>query len=530
VELSIRQAIEKIDAGQIRIPAFQRGFVWDDGLVAFLMDSIYKGYPFGSIILWRTKMQLRSERTLGPFRLIERDPDYPIDYVLDGQQRLTSIFGIFQTDLEPAYDLDTSWTHVYFDFAAEQDLQESQFVALDPSEFDPDKHFPISTFFDVVKYRAATQELIEERIRIIDNVQATFKEAEIPVQLFETDDRGKVAIVFERVNRLGVELDALQLLSAWTWSEEFDLQERFQDLTGELEPFGFGGIGEDTNLLLRTCAAVVANDVSASMLLNLNGAEVRSRFDEIVNGLRGAIDFLRSAVGVQKLQNLPYPAMLVPLAVFFKSRDGTDVQITDAQREELETWFWRSCLGRRFSGGVLRNLNKDIAEALKLRASGTSSLAEVPCSIKQDWFITNKFTMGSVNTKTFLLLLAQSSPRSFVSGIPVNLGDVLQAYNRSEFHHLNPRKFLAGLDRSLEDINRLANFAIISSADNRVLGGDAPSVYKAKMPEGSINEILAGAICPPTLFDDDYDTFLTERAGLLLFRAQELCRINDSLP
>lgn len=82
--ISIRQAIERIEGGNIRIPAFQRGFVWDADLVAHLMDSIYKGYPFGAVILWRTKNQLKGERDLGGFVLPERDPDYPIDYVLDG--------------------------------------------------------------------------------------------------------------------------------------------------------------------------------------------------------------------------------------------------------------------------------------------------------------------------------------------------------------------------------------------------------------------------------------------------------------
>src|SRR5207245_1056210 len=98
------------------------------------------------------------------------------------------------------------------------------------------------------------------------------------------DERDKVAIVFERVNRLGVELDAYQLLPAWAWSEEFDLQERFRDLAGELQPFGFSDIGEDTTLLLRCCAAVLGEDVSTPKLLELNGAKVRERFDEIANG------------------------------------------------------------------------------------------------------------------------------------------------------------------------------------------------------------------------------------------------------
>jgi uncharacterized protein with ParB-like and HNH nuclease domain len=98
-DLTIRETLDLVPRGQIRVPAFQRGFVWESEKVAFLMDSIYKGYPFGSLLLWRTREQLRHERQLGPFRLPDRDPEYPIDYVLDGQQRITSIFGVFQTDL-----------------------------------------------------------------------------------------------------------------------------------------------------------------------------------------------------------------------------------------------------------------------------------------------------------------------------------------------------------------------------------------------------------------------------------------------
>ncbi|HEX6076444.1 MAG TPA: DUF262 domain-containing protein [Micromonosporaceae bacterium] len=515
MSLSIRQAIEKVVGGQLRIPKFQRGFVWDAERVAYLMDSIYKGYPFGSLILWRTKTQLRSERTLGPFALPERDPDYPIDYVLDGQQRLTSVFGVFQTELQPNADADTAWTHIYFDFVAAADLQESQFVALSPSEADPERFFPIGTLFNVTAYREATRDLPDTRATQIDSVQATFKEAHLPVQTIETDDRAKVAIVFERVNRLGVELDTLQLLSAWTWSEEFDLQERFQEMADEFKPFGFAGVGEDTNLLLRVCAAVVAADVSAPTLLGLNGTEVRNRFDEVVNGLRGAIDHLRKNFHVERLENLPYPAMLVPLAVFFATRDGVGVNMTGEQNDELRKWFWRSCFGRRFSSGVLRNLNRDLAEARKLRASGTSALAEIPFSLDAEWFVENRFNISAVNTKTFILVLAQADPLTFVAGSPVHLGAVLQTYNRSEFHHLFPRAFLAGQGRQTDDINRLANFAIINSVDNKTLGGAAPSAYRGKMPAAQVPAILERALCPDTLFSDVYDTFTQERAEML---------------
>ena len=95
-QMPIRKIIEKITSGEIRIPAFQRDFVWEPNQVQFLMDSIFKGYPIGSLLLWRSREQLSYDRQLGPYSLPDPQKDYPIDYVLDGQQRITSIFSTFQ--------------------------------------------------------------------------------------------------------------------------------------------------------------------------------------------------------------------------------------------------------------------------------------------------------------------------------------------------------------------------------------------------------------------------------------------------
>ena len=120
-QLSVREILDSVYRGQIRIPAFQRGFVWEPDRVAFLIDSIYKGYPFGSLLFWRTNEQLRTERQLGPFELPDPDADFPIDYVLDGQQRITSIFGVFQTELGAIED--ENWKEIYFDFSQNDDVQ-----------------------------------------------------------------------------------------------------------------------------------------------------------------------------------------------------------------------------------------------------------------------------------------------------------------------------------------------------------------------------------------------------------------------
>ena len=110
--LSIRKLIERLCSGDIRIPAFQRDYIWDSDQVAFLLDSIYKIFPIGTIILWRTENRLNSEKDLGQFTLPEPRKKYPVNYVLDGQQRITSLFSVFQTDLTPN---SKEWTDIYFD-------------------------------------------------------------------------------------------------------------------------------------------------------------------------------------------------------------------------------------------------------------------------------------------------------------------------------------------------------------------------------------------------------------------------------
>ena len=157
-ELSIRKIIEKTLSGEIRIPSFQRGFVWEPEKVAFFIDSLYKGYPIGSLLFWRTNIRLENERQLGNYSLPEPTKGYPLDYVLDGQQRITSIFSVFQTELT-AVSTVSSWMDIYYILGSSVESQQSQFVPLDANNVDAKKHFPLNCLFDSVKYRKATEHL-----------------------------------------------------------------------------------------------------------------------------------------------------------------------------------------------------------------------------------------------------------------------------------------------------------------------------------------------------------------------------------
>jgi hypothetical protein len=527
-DLSIREILEQIKRGQIRIPAFQRGFVWEPERVAYLMDSIFKKYPFGSLLFWRTREKLKFDRDLGPFILPEPIADYPIDYVLDGQQRITSIYGVFQTDVPPPEEAE-NWLPVYFDLTIAPDAQDSQFVALAEDAVEPQKHFPMAALFNTVAYRKATEGRDVSIVERIDRMQETFKEAKIPVQTSTTDDKATVAIIFERINRQGVELDTLQLLSAWTWSEEFQLQDQFRDLSDDLTPFGFQDVSDDTNLLLRCCSAILQGDASPQSLISIRGVDVRNQFDRVTNGIKYAVDYLRRHFHVERLSNLPFSTLLVPLAVFFAVPGNSEANYTDEQRKTINQWFWRACFSRRYSSAVLRNLNTDIEEMRKLRDNNESKLGEFHVDIDSSFFDSNQFVVSNVNTKTFVLLLASGLPLSFISGQPVDLSKTLKEANRSEFHHLMPKAFVRCMRSGGKEWNEniLANFAFLSRADNREIGGAAPSAYRAKLP-ADISEILERSFTSEKLFSDDYEVFITDRSERLTKAAATLCNVEVS--
>ena len=90
----LSRLVERVNAGEIKIPKFQRGFVWQRSQVLSLLESILQGYPIGSLLFWRTESRLKSERDIQGFALPPTPDKYPTNYVLDGQQRLTSIYGV----------------------------------------------------------------------------------------------------------------------------------------------------------------------------------------------------------------------------------------------------------------------------------------------------------------------------------------------------------------------------------------------------------------------------------------------------
>lgn len=522
-ELTIRKAIEKINDGEIRIPSFQREYVWSSEQVAFLLDSIYKEIPIGSLFLWKTNEKLKYEKDFGNFELPEPGKDYPIHYVLDGQQRLTSLFTVFQTSLEPT-KTNHNWNDIYYDFEANDLTQESKFVPLSYQTVDRKRYFPMNTLFDPVVYRKATEHLDDERVRVVDEVQSKFKEFIIPKQEIETTDKGKIAIVFERINRAGTDLDTFQLLSAWTWSSDFNLADEIDELADELSSYGFAEIADDKELIMKCCSGVILGEASPQSIMNLKGETVRHEFNKIKNGIRGSIDFLNRELNISGVSIMPYPAMMVGLTNFFASERINGELYNEKQRKELIRWFWRSCFARRYSSGITDTHRIDLKNLKELRNNFDHRISDFECKIDSSFFRDNVFNMRSVNTKAFILLLSSNNPRSFISGARVDLQEVLNKASRAEFHHIFPKKHLQRLGVDNKDINSLQNFCFLNSADNQKIKDKAPSEYIAFVNSDNADEVLRSNFCEMVDFHSEYEVFKKKRSGRLVLAAEELIK------
>jgi hypothetical protein len=123
----IDELARRILTGDILLRKFQRSFVWDKKQIRDLLDSILKNYPIGSVLLWQSRQELISESTIAGLKANLPRHDYPVNYLLDGQQRLSTICGALYWSGD---DPKSQWNIVY-------DLREGKFYHLDTLDDPP---------------------------------------------------------------------------------------------------------------------------------------------------------------------------------------------------------------------------------------------------------------------------------------------------------------------------------------------------------------------------------------------------------
>lgn len=510
----IDKIISRINSGDIKIPAFQRAYVWKQSQILDLLDSIIKNYPIGSILLWSTSDKLKHTRNIAGYTIPENPDEYPVNYVLDGQQRVSSIFASFsdKTKQDPAsanYNPNLDLFEIYYSFSKKVFLPKSE---VDTSLNDAIylRHFlnPANFFDSVLKLDALYQNEAKE-------LYSKFINYEIPVVTIKNREKSEVGIIFERINNTGTKLTTLDLMTAWTWTDDFHLLESMNELQEELEEKNFGDLTQ--NIILQAISGFIQNDTTTKAITELSGEQVRDNWEKFCESLRKTIDFLATEINCSHLDFLPSQQLIVGLVNFF----GIDRIPDSNQLKELKKWFWKTSFSNRYSTGqTTEKMNFDIQRMIEIRKNDFSEVKKARYTVTKGELIASKFSKANPLTRAFLLLMAQKNPLDLVKNIKIDIAISLSKYNRKQYHHIFPNAFLKKQGFPHSNIFSLVNFCFLPADSNKKISKKSPSDYFFNViPQNEFNEILISNLIPLTkdiYTSDNYKDFLDKRAELIL--------------
>jgi hypothetical protein len=514
---SISSLIEDIRRGEIKIPQFQRPFVWNEEQAINLLDSIASHYPIGSLLLWKTPSKLATERNIGDFLLPKTDDLTPTDYVLDGQQRLTVIYSCLGAAQEDG------------GFAAAYDLAKEEFIKL-PENF-AIHIFPIRWVFNTTRlldFRTGLRAHAESNVlnKRFDVVYGALTNYQIPVVTLKDLTVEEVCPIFERINSSGTRLSTYDLMVAATWSTSFDLNEEVAEIKDALSAKGFSEIEGDT--ILKCLAAVQKRSIKKEDVVGLrklDKAGMESLVDQTKNALLKTVDLLSTEFKVYSWDFLPYEALAVVLCyIFSKSKALSAKQI-----RRVRQWFWRSSFDERYRGASEHFISKDLESIHKFVIQGVGKPGDFGAEPNPNIWESIIFRSNNSRSRAFVLSLALCGPRNLTNGIAVDPAEALSIYNQKQFHHIYPRAHLKKIGAS-GNHNSMANICILAASENRLISDDAPHVYLPKCVKDLGNQ--AAAVFASNLLPDpasfpyatrSFKDFSRERAALIAVTVGRLC-------
>lgn len=506
----LQDLIADINSGQIKVPQFQRKFVWKEEQALKLLDSIANNYPIGSLLLWKTKNSLAVERNIGAFKLPETDDMSPTDYVLDGQQRLTVIYSALG-----ALEGEGGFDAVY-------DLNEQSFMEA-PEEFNQTQ-FPLRIIYNTTKLLNFRSGLVsypnsEELQERLDGIISVITKYKIPVVTLKELTVEEVCPIFERINSSGTRLSTYDLMVAATWTESFDLNDEAQKIASALKPKGFDDI--DGNTVLKCLSAIKHKGIKKDQVLslrNLSKEEMDALVDVAKDALLKTVDLLKTEFKIYSWDFLPYEAIAIVLSYVFSKRKTLSLE--DVRR--VRQWFWISGFSERYRGASESFVSQDLEAIDSYVIAGEEpqkSFGTIP-SIEN--FKKLSFRSNNSRSRALIILLALKSPRNLTNGALIDPEVALSNYNKKQFHHIYPK---AHLKRTLApgEHNSLANLCMLAASENNAISDDHPNEYLPRLVGqlGTDADLVFSSNYLPTPDSVDYSSldyldFIHARAALML--------------
>lgn len=576
--LPLADLLRWIETGELQLPDFQRGWVWDDDHIRSLLASISLSYPIGAIMTLETgNAEVRFKaRPVEGARVETKDPAL---LLLDGQQRLTSLYlALKSTDPVPTNDRGkTIGRHYYasieksIDSAADREDEAIRSVPAgriiradfgrriewDLSCRDGEvaaAMFPLDIVLDPNATMTWQQDYMNAAPTLADKedrfgkwmsfygaVIKQFQDYHVPtIRLVKSTRKEAVCQVFEKVNTGGVTLTVFELLTATYAADDFELRphwnvrkERLRQ-HAVLEKFNETGFLQIVSLLASLERrrkhlddhpdGEPAPPVSCKRrdILSLPCEEYEEWVDKASDGLERAVAFLHEQ-SVFRSRDLPYTTQLVPLAAILGWL-GKDAELFTVQTQ-LRQWYWCGVFGEMYGGTTETRFANDLLDCI----AWMQEEGQVPRTIRDAQFqavrLLSLTTRNSAAYKGLHALQMRYGSRDLLSGGSIDI----KTFDKHaiDIHHVFPRRWCqqSGDRKILEVVETAVNKTAIGSFANGVIGGSAPSAYLRRLEEkgGMSSPVLDGLlrshdVDPLALRRDDFASFFDHRFERLLSR------------
>jgi hypothetical protein len=480
---------------------------------AGLIDSVIKGYPIGTFIFWRTKERLRSVKDIGKQVLPEPEQGEFVDYVLDRQQRLTSLFASLKgITLVREDGRKDDFSKIFIDLESEES---DQIVITDIDGKDAESLISIldlltGDFMVLASYPQKYHEKLKTYKNRIESYQYSIIQVkDAPIEI--------ATEIFTRINVGGKPLSLFEIMVAKTFDYErqFDLAEKFQELLDNLKPFNYETISDAT--VLQIISIILSKECKRQVILGLDRNDFINVWDKAKDSIERTVEYFRSYYGIPVSQLLPYNALIAPFSYFFFYHPDRP---TGDKQKFLEDFFWRCSLSGRYSSAVESKLAQDVKRIDQILAG---ELPSYDWSIDtSDEFIKNNgwFSAARSYIKAILCIYAYLQPKSFNDNSIVNISNYwLKQANSKNYHHFFPKSHLRRQNYGEFRINHILNITIVDDFLNkREIKAKAPSQYMSRFRD--INPNLEATMKTHLIEDldafgiwvDDYDKFFDERA------------------
>lgn len=550
-EATVEELVSMIERGELRLPEMQRRYVWQSTRVRDLLDSLYRGYPSGAILLWETDESIPEQK----FAVAQkRNPYKSTRLLLDGQQRLTSLSAVIrgapvsvrgrQRPIELLFNLEHPESLAFVTEVNEDGSDEDDDDAIadmddaeDATEDELQKRFNQMTFVVATKKIEALPQWVKVSAVFKTNDNRTFlksagvKDFNDPRYIKYSERLGKlrdirkyvyrmdvlerelsydeVTEIFVRVNSLGAKLRSSDLALAQItakWRNSLELFLKFQESCKK------SGFDLDLGIHLRNMMVFASGQSRFLTVGRYDADTLQTAWKESCKGMEYAINFLKSNVGIDSPALLASPFLMNVVAYFGHVRKYK-VGIKESRR--LRYWVLAANAKGRFSRGSSESiLDQDIAT---LRDGGTVDdlidrlrLQFGRLDIQAEEL--EGRNQRSALFKTMFLAFKAGGAKDWNSDLAIAL-DHKGVQHHLQFHHIFPKAQLKKL-HSVREIDDIANLAFISGKTNRVILDKAPAEYLPPyVKQRGKQPFTAQAIplTPQLLKIESYKAFLAER-------------------